>query len=294
MKIGFIGLGNLGMPIAENLLTSGHELVVYNRTAAKAKSLGDKGATIAPSIEALAKDCTIVCTMVADDAALTSISAGNQGLLMNLAPGSIHISMSTILPASAAELAREHAASGQHYVAAPVFGRPEAARARKLNFVISGADSAIRNRVTPVLKDAGGAGVWDFGDTVTAANIIKLCGNFTIAAALEAIGESIQLAQRSGIDAKKMWELFTQTMHNSPLYQSYSKIIAEEKFEPAAFTAKLGLKDMNLVLQQASEAGAQMPLAALLQGKLQNLVNSGKENIDWSAIGMNQEGRAGH
>lgn len=285
MKIGFIGLGNLGTPIAENLLSSGHELVVYNRTASKAKPLADKGATIAPSIEALAKACTVVCTMVADDAALTSISAGKQGLLMNLTPGSIHISMSTILPATAAELSREHAASGQHYVAAPVFGRPEAARARKLNFVISGADSDIRNRVTPILKDSGGAGVWDFGDAVTAANTIKLCGNFTIAAALAAIGESIQLAQRSGIDAGKMWELFTQTMHNSPLYHTYSKIIAEEKFEPAAFTAKLGLKDMNLVLQQASETGAQMPLAALLQQKLQQLVNSGKENIDWSAIG---------
>lgn len=283
MKIGFIGLGNLGTPIAENILASGHELYVFNRTHSKTKPLVDKGAIACDSIEQLAKQCTIVCTMVADDAALTSVCTGQQGLINQLKPGSIHLSMSTILPQTAKELAEQHDKSQLIYLATPVFGRPEAARARKLNFVVSGNEKT-RHEVESLLKDAGGAGVWDFGDTITAANTVKLCGNFVIASALEAIGESIALAEKSGIDAQQMWDMFTQTMLSSPLYTNYSKIIAGKQFEPAAFTMQLGLKDMNLVLQQAQQAEQAMPLAQLLQQHMQQLIKAGKQRIDWSAV----------
>jgi 3-hydroxyisobutyrate dehydrogenase-like beta-hydroxyacid dehydrogenase len=283
MKIGFIGLGNLGTPIAQNILESGHELYVYNRTASKTKPLTDKGAIACASIEQLAQHVTIVFTMVSDDAAITSVSTGQQGLINQLAPGSTHISMSTILPQTASELAEQHTKSNLHYLAAPVFGRPEAARARKLNFVTSGEEN-IRREMEPLLKDAGGAGVWDFGSNITAANTVKLCGNFTIASALEAIGESISLAQNSGVDPQKMWDVFTQTMFSSPVYSTYSKIISNKQFEPAAFTMQLGLKDMNLVLQQAQQVQQSMPLAQLLQKHMQQLVQEGKQDTDWSSV----------
>ena len=282
-KIGFIGLGNLGTPIAMNLIDSGHALYVYNRTASKATPLAVKGAIVCNNIASLAKECNIVFTIVSDDAALKNICEGENGLLNNLQKESIHISMSTILPKTAADLALLHQQQGQHYLASPVFGRPEAATAKKLNFTISG-EKKIREQIEPLLKDAGSLNVWDFGDNITAANTVKLCGNFLIASALEAIGESINLAKKSGVDAQQMWNMLSQTLFNAPVYINYSNIILHQKFEPAAFTMKLGLKDINLVLQQATSANQSMPLASLLQKNMQQIVNSGKENIDWSAV----------
>lgn len=280
MKIGFIGLGSLGTPLAENILDSGNGLYVYNRTISKTKSLADKGAVVCTSVEALCKEVKVVFTMVSDDAALNSVS---EELIKHLPKGSLHISMSTILPQTAAELDAKHTQAGLHYLAAPVFGRPEAARARKMNFVLSG-NEAIRKKAEPLCKDAGALNVWDFGDDIKTANTVKLCGNFITAAAMEAIGESIALAQRSGIDPQKMWGLFSTTFHASPTYQTYSKIINEQKYEPASFTIKLGLKDMNLVLEQAKTAGQRMPLAELVQKNMLQLVNDGRAHLDWAAV----------
>lgn len=283
MKIGFIGLGHLGTPIAENIIEKGHQVFVYNRTASKAKPLTEKGATACADIKSLAKECTVILTIVSDDKALKSICEGAEGLIENMQAGAVHVSMSTILPQTADALAAQHTQKGLHYLAAPVFGRPEAARARKLNFVLSG-EAKIRQQAEPILKDAGAAGVWDFGDAITAANTVKLCGNFTIAAAMEAIGESAALASRSGVDAKKMWAFFTQTMYNTPLYQNYSNIIVNQQFEPAAFSMQLGLKDINLVLQQAAQVHQKLPLANLLQQNMQQVIEKKSPQIDWSAL----------
>lgn len=282
MKIGFIGLGSLGTPIALNIKEAGHDLYVYNRTVAKTAPLLEKGAVVCASIEALAKECSVVFSIVSDDAAIKAVTTE---LVAHLGAGSIHISMSTILPQTAASLAGLHQLAQQHYVAAPVFGRPEAALAKKLNFVISGAADP-KTQAALLLKDAGAAGVFDFGDAVTAANTVKLCGNFLIGAAMEAIGESAVLASHSGVDAAQMWDMFSQTLFNTPLYHNYSKIILQQQFEPAAFTAKLGLKDMNLVLQQAAAVNQELPLAMLLKNNMQTLVDKGKENIDWSAVSL--------
>ena len=283
MQIGFIGLGSLGTPIAMNILESGHTLHVYNRTVSKAKPLADKGAIVSQSVSALAKECDIVFTIVSDDAALKEISGGANGLVKNMKPGSIHVSMSTILPRTAEEISILHNEQKQHYLASPVFGRPEAAAAKKLNFAISGPEK-IRTKIEPLLKDGGAAGVWHFGDNITAANTVKLCGNFLIAGALEAIGESVNLADASGVKPQEMWNMFLQTIFNAPVYHNYSNIILNKKFEPAAFTARLGLKDLNLVLQQADAAKQEMPLANLVKDRMQRLVNSGKGEIDWSAV----------
>jgi 3-hydroxyisobutyrate dehydrogenase-like beta-hydroxyacid dehydrogenase len=286
MKAGFIGLGSLGTPIAINLKSAGYDLCVYNRTVLKTAPLLSMGAKHSESIAALAKECALVFTIVSDDTALKSICEGEAGLIANLSPGSVHISMSTILPGTAADLSILHKQQNQHYLAAPVFGRPEAATAKKLNYVISGSNAGIRRQIEPFLKDAGATGVYDFGDSVTAANTIKLCGNFLIAAALEAIGESVTLANQSGVDAAAMWSMFSQTLFNTPLYHNYSNFILKQKFEPAAFTTRLGLKDMNLVLQQAASVQQEMPLATLLKNNMQSLVTNAKDQIDWSAVSL--------
>ena len=284
-KIGFIGLGNLGTPIALNLIDSGHTLYVYNRTASKAAPLAAKGAIVCDSVASLAKQCDIVFTIVSDDAALKNICEGENGLLNHLQKESVHISMSTILPQTAVKLASLHQQHAQYYLASPVFGRPEAAAEKKLNFTMSG-DEKIRKQIGPLLKDAGGVNVWDFGDNISTANTIKLCGNFLIASALEAIGESVNLASKSGVDAQQMWNMLSKTLFNSPVYVNYSNIILQKKFEPAAFSMKLGLKDMNLVLEQAASVNQSMPLASLLKKNMEQIINEGKENIDWSAVSM--------
>ena len=281
--IGFIGLGSLGTPIAENILEKGHSLIVYNRTASKTITLKKNGARVADSIRSLAEQSDIIFSIVSDDLALKYVVESPDGILSAGRKGSIHISMSTILPATAMELSVLHEQHQLHYLASPVFGRPEAAKARKLNFAISGEEK-IRKQSASFLRDAGGGGIWEFGDVPDAANKIKLCGNFMIAAAIEAMGETISLARESGIDPLPMWEMFTQTMFSAPVYSNYGKIILDNKFEPAAFTAKLGLKDLKLVLKQASAVKQSMPLGDLLKGNLEELVQTGKENIDWSAM----------
>ena len=284
VKIGFIGLGNLGTPIAQNLLASGHSLYVYNRTISKAAPLKEKGAIVCDSIASLAKQTEIVFSIVSDDAALKSIITGSGGLLENSQRGAVHISMSTILPVTADEMSALYQKRQQEYIAAPVFGRPEAAAARKLNFVISGGEG--RKKIESLLKDAGALGVYDFGENIKAANTVKLCGNFLIAAALEAMGESISLAKQSGVDVQQMWNMMTQTLFTAPVYANYGNIILQKKFEPAAFTAKLGLKDMRLVLLQAAAVNQSMPLADLLRNNLNELVETGREDMDWSALSI--------
>jgi len=285
MQIGFIGLGLLGTPLAINLVESGNRVLVYNRTTSKAEPLKMKGAVVCTSVAELAGQADIVFSIVSDDHALKSITEGRDGIIHNGRKGLLHISMSTILPKTAADLAAEHQKQGQTYLAAPVFGRPEAASLRKVNFVISG-DEAARKTAEPLLKHAGAVGVWDFGDKIEAANTVKLCGNFLIGAALEAIGESVALAKKSGVDPVQMWSMFNQTILNAPVYHNYSHIILQQKFSPAAFSMLLGHKDMSLVLQQAESAGQLMPLAELLKSHMSELIHDGKSEIDWSAVSL--------
>lgn len=285
MKLGFIGLGNLGTPIAENLLEKGHALHVYNRTAAKAQPLANRGAVICTSVKELSSICDVVFSIVSDDAALNHITQGDEGIAENLKPGGIHISISTILPATAKYLSSLHHQHNNYYVACPVMGRPEAARAKKLNFLVSGTSSAIAV-IKPFLQDAGGAGIWEFGENVEAANVAKLCTNFLIISAIEAMAEGINLAKKSGADAQQWYTMIAQTLFAAPVYINYGNILLKEAYLPAGFSLKLGLKDVNLVMEQAAEANAQMMFGTALQQRLQECVVNGLGEHDWTAIAL--------
>ena len=285
MQIGFIGLGNLGAPIAENLLEKHKQLFVYNRTASKAQPLINKGAVLCESVKELAEKCDIVFSMVSDDAALNHIVKSEDGLAANMKEGSIHVSMSTILPATATYLDALHHVHRNHYVAAPVMGRPEAAKARKLNYLVSGKAAHVEI-VKPFLQDAGGVGVWEFGTKTEAANVAKLCSNFLIASAIQSLAEGINLANKSGIDASQWINMLTQTLFAAPVYINYSNIILKEIYKPAGFALKLGLKDVNLVNEQASEANAKMPIGKLLQQRFNESVANGLGDHDWTAIAL--------
>lgn len=283
MKIGFIGLGNLGTPIAENLLAEHKQLYVFNRNASKAEPFGKKGAVVCKSVKELSSECDIVFSIVSNDAALKEITTGADGIAANLKEGGIHVSISTILPATAKELSRLHEQNRNHYIACPVMGRPEAAKAKKLNFLISG-EKRIIEIVKPFLYHAGATGIWEFGDDVSAANTAKLCSNFLIISAIEAMAEGIQLAKKSGVDAHAWMNMMTHTLLNAPVYINYGSIILQEKYLPAGFSLRLGLKDVNLVHEQAKTVHANMPFGTTLLEQLTQSVNKGLEEHDWTAI----------
>ncbi|MGC2492836.1 NAD(P)-dependent oxidoreductase [Candidatus Binatus sp.] len=290
-KIGFVGLGAMGLPMATNLLAAGFHLTVYNRTASKAEPLVAKGALRADRAGDVAQPGGIVVSMLADDAAVKALVTGPDAIAEHLAPDGIHISMSTVSPATTRELAAYHASHGSVMVAAPVFGRPTAAQAKQLKICVSGPADA-KTKVKPILEAMGDA-LFDFGDNVGAANVVKLAGNFMIAAAMEAMGEASAMMRKSGVDPAAGLEMLAKTLFAAPVYQGYGPIITHSRFTPAGFRLPLGLKDINLVLQTAAEAHAPMPTASLLHDRFVSAIAKGRADLDWSAIALGAADDAG-
>ena len=282
MKVGFIGIGNMGSAMAGNLVKAGHEVTVYNRSAAKAEPLVKLGAHKAASVaEACGGEAVI--TMLANDEAVSDTVWGDDRLLATLPRGAIHVSMSTISVALSKRLVEAHARAGQRYVAAPVFGRPEAAAAAKLFIVPAGDPGAIA--ACQPLFDAIGQKTLPMGAEPSAANLVKLSGNFLIAAMIESLGEAIALVGKGGVDRKAYVELLTSTMFPAPAYKIYGGLIAENKFEPAGFAVPLGHKDIRLAMAAAENLHVPMPIASLLNDRFLRLLATGGEKLDWAAVG---------
>lgn len=282
MKVGFIGLGHMGSGMAASLLRAGHEVTVYNRTPAKAETLVEAGAVLAPDIWAACKG-EAVFTMLANDEAVENVALGAGGVIENLAPSTIHISSSTISVGLSECLARLHADAGQRFVAAPVFGRPDVAAAGNLFVVAAGAPTAVE-AATP-LFDAICQRAFVVSDTPKAANLVKLSGNFLLASVIESLGEAVALVAKAGLDRRQYIDLLTSTLFGAPVYKVYGAMIAEEKFEPAGFAAPLGQKDIRLLLAAAEDLNVPLPLASLLRDRFLTLMAHGGERLDWAAIG---------
>ncbi|MEP0915159.1 NAD(P)-dependent oxidoreductase [Leptolyngbya sp. GB1-A1] len=289
--IGFIGLGSMGVPMAANLLAAGYRLNVHNRTPEKAQSLAEQGAQVVHHPAEAVSPGGIVITMLANDAALEAVVLDENGILSSLGEGGIHLSMSTVAPATACRLSELHQQQESHYVAAPVFGRPDAAAARKLWIACSGKTAA-KERVKPLLEQMG-QGIFDFGEDAGAANVVKLTGNFLIISAIEAMAEAFTLAEKNGINRTEVANLFGQTLFACPIYQNYGRMIAQQQYEPAGFKLSLGLKDVTLALETARESQMPLPLASLLHDRLLALVTNGKGDIDWTGLALKTAEEAG-
>jgi 3-hydroxyisobutyrate dehydrogenase-like beta-hydroxyacid dehydrogenase len=291
MRIGFIGLGNMGAAIAANLIRAPHEVAVWNRSADKGRPLAEAGATLADSPKAAAAGREVVFTMLADDTALEAVLAGEHGLAAGLDRGALHISMSTISVAAADRIAAAHRARGQRFLCAPVFGRPQAAAAAKL-FVLAAGDPADFQTANPLFAVISQR-VFYLGDTPSAASLVKLCGNFMILASIEAMGEAMALAEKGGVAKQKLLEVLTGTLFDAPAFQVYGPILAEARFRPAGFAAPLGLKDMRLAAQSAETLRVPMPLLSLLRDHLLQVIAQQGEDVDWSAIALAIDKNAG-
>jgi 3-hydroxyisobutyrate dehydrogenase-like beta-hydroxyacid dehydrogenase len=281
MEIGFIGLGNMGQGMAANLLKAGHRVTAYNRSPGKAEALAQQGAVAARTV-AEASTGDVVFTMLADDRAVEAVTFGEDGIVASLRPGATHVSSSTISVALSQRLAAAHAEAGQRYVAAPVFGRPQAASAAKLFVVAAGAPEVLEPLQS--LFDTIGQRTFVVSDRPQAANLVKLSGNFLIASAIESVGEAVALVAKSGVDRLQYVDILTSTLFTAPAYQTYGRLIARQEFEPAGFAATLGLKDIRLVLAAAEDLRVPLPVASLLRDRLLTLVATGGGDLDWSAV----------
>jgi len=287
--IGFLGLGKMGLPMASRLLDAGFELRVYNRSADKARPLADRGVAVMKSPAEVSTRGGIVISVVSDDPALESLAGDD--LAEALGPGGLHISMSTVSPAISRKLAAHHSRFGAAFLAAPVFGRPEAAGAGKLFICASGAVAA-KQRAQPAFK-ALGQRVFDFGEDPGAANVVKLGGNFLIIAAVQAMAEASALAEKNGVPRAALLDMLTQTLFACPIYQSYSRRVIDADFEKAGFRASLALKDVELAVQTAADSGVPMPTLSLLREQYLAAMAKGRESMDATVIALEAAEAAG-
>ncbi|KAA0990245.1 NAD(P)-dependent oxidoreductase [Dyadobacter aurulentus] len=288
-KIAFLGLGNLGAPIAERLINSGFEVTVWNRTISKAEPLAQLGAKVAENAIDAIEPGGIVFSVLADDSAVEATFS--DALLEKLGQNGLHISMSTISPDCSRKMTETHKKFGVSYVAAPIFARPDAVRSGMGNIVVSG-EAGARERAKPLVQNFV-KGVFDFGDDPGAANVIKLCGNFMIAASLEMMAEAFTMAEKSGIPRQSIYEMLTSTLFAAPIFQNYGKMVAQHTYEPVLFGLPLGLKDINLTLQASAKVNAPMPLADLVKNRFVSALAKDRAHLDWVALAKGASDDAG-
>ena len=281
MKLGFIGMGNMGAAMAATLLKAGHEVTVHNRTAAKTQPLVSQGANFA---RAIADACQgeAVITMLADDPAVETTVFGEDGILASLPEHAVHISSSTISVALSDRMTYAHEKAGQRFVSAPVFGRPEAAAAAKLFVAAAGNPQALSD-CSPIFEVIGQR-TFHFGEKPSLANLVKLSGNFLIVSIIESLGEAMALVAKGGLDQHEYLDFLTSTLFAAPVFRTYGGLIADKKFSPPGFVAPLGLKDVRLTLSAAEALRVPLPLASLVRDRFLTLLARGGDSLDWSAI----------
>lgn len=286
-RVGFIGLGQMGTAMAANLAGAGRRVIAYVRRPEQQGKLAALGLKPTTNFTNLF-DCEVVISMVPDDAAVREIVFGREavglnGLAPGLKPGAIHLSMSTISTAAASELASEHALKGQGYVAAPVFGNPDAAKARQLYIVAAGASADVE-RCRPLL-DSLGQRTFVVGSDPAQANLIKLFGNMMTATTLEALGEIVAVFRKRGLDPAPFLDIMTNTMFSGRAHRIYGAKIVEERYAPG-FRLPLALKDVRLALAEADNAGVPMPSVDMVRDRMLTGMARGYANLDWSALGL--------
>lgn len=271
-RIGFIGLGSMGLPMARNLAVKGYEVLAWNRTPKAATGL-----TPVESPKEAAR-AGVVITMLADDAATEAVLPG---ILEGLPEGGLHIAMSTLGVPYSRSLEERHKRAGRRYLAAPVFGRPEAAARGELRIVVAGDPGNIAE-ARPILE-ALGQEIYAVGESPQLAHAVKLGGNFLIASMLEALSEAYVLVERNGVDRRAFYEV-VRGFFRSPVYENYGRILLERRFSPPGFKLRLGLKDVRLIHQAADITHTPLPLGHLLLDRFLEGVAREMGEEDWTAV----------
>ena len=276
MIIAFLGLGHMGRPMAKNLASAGFDVRTWNRSGGSVD-----GATACRTIEEAVRPAEVVITMLSEDAAVRAVTLGEGRVAASLMTGGVHVGMSTISVDLAGELATVHAEGHQRFVNAPVFGRPEMAAAAKL-FIVAGGTAADIGQLGPLFA-AMGQGTFPMPGARESA-VAKLCGNFMLAALIEALGEALALGEKGGVAPEQLLGMLTGTLFGIPVVHGYGGMMVRQQFSPAGFAMALGLKDMKLVLQAGDRLEVPMPLADLLRTRFLQAMAQGKGDLDWSGM----------
>lgn len=290
MKVAFIGLGQMGHGMAQNLVKAGNHVTVWNRSREKGKDLESAGAKLADSVAEAVREAEVAFTMLADDHAVEDV-VFRDGVLSSLPRGAVHVSSSTISVALSERMQKAHHERGQHYLAAPVFGRPEAAAAGKLFVVVAGASDLIE-RCQPLFSVLGQR-TFVLGDQPPMANVVKLSGNFLIASIIECLGEATALVRKHGVDPHLYMDMLTSSLFSAPVYKTYGGLIVDQKFDPPAFKLKLGLKDIRLALAAGDASSVPMPVASVIHDQALAGIANGLGDKDWSSLSQMASRNAG-
>jgi 3-hydroxyisobutyrate dehydrogenase-like beta-hydroxyacid dehydrogenase len=283
-------MGPMGAAMARRLIEAGHDLKVWNRSAEKARPLGDLGATLAQNPADCAAGAEILLTSLADDAAVEAVTLGPDGFVESLPEGAVHVSASTISLALSRRLANAHQERGQFYVAAPVLGRPPAAADGKL-FVMAAGTQAALDRVAPVLE-AFSQRVFIMGEKPEQANLAKLCCNFLIFSTIEQFAEVFAVSEKGGVDRAKIFELLTESFFTAPVHKNYGRLILERAYTPGV-KVTLGAKDTRLMLQAGEALSVPLPMASLLRDRFLSAIARGEADLDFTVIARQAEEQAG-
>jgi 3-hydroxyisobutyrate dehydrogenase-like beta-hydroxyacid dehydrogenase len=269
MNVGFIGLGQMGRPMVERLKGAGHSLKVYNRTRSSIEIVEKADAVL---------DTEIVITMLADDAAVRAVWL-DSGLAARLPKSTLHINMATVSMGISRLL---RGIQGDRYVAAPVFGRPPLAAQGQLDIIAAGTPESIR-RCEPLFKVLGKQ-TFVVGEDPAKANAVKIARNFLLSTVIESLGEAFALVRKCGIDPHRFLEVLSNTSLGSPAYKNYGKMIVDQAWTPAQFAMPLGVKDVELALSTAREAGMDLPSGNLVRKHLLEAIAAGRAEQDWAAL----------
>ena len=291
MNVALIGLGRMGQAMAGQIVAAGHELAVYNRTAGKAAALVAAGAREASSVADACTGREVVVTMVADDAALREVALGPAGIVASLEDGAVHVAMGTHGVATIRAVEEGHREAAQAMVAAPVLGRPEVAAQGQLGVVAAGPRDAVA-RCEPVFE-AVGRRTFDAGERPEGASAVKLVNNFVLGCAIEAMAEAFSLVRKYGLEPEVMHDVMTAGLFAAPAYQVYGRIMVEEDYDTVGFTARLGLKDINLILAAADLANVPLPSANAFRDRLLGALAHGDGERDWAVVAREQARASG-
>ena len=290
MKVGFIGLGKMGVPMASNLIDAGHELTVYNRTASKAELLATKGATVANN-PAGVTDAEVVISIPFGDNDVKQVVFSEDGILAAMKPSAIHVCMSTISIPTAEDITAAHTDAGQGYISAPGMGRPEAAKAAEMSIMAAGPSDAMAT-VQP-LFDAMGKRTFVIGEQPSQANLIKLSMNMLLSSAVNAMAEVVALTRKFGIEPHDFIDVITGTALPGPIYETYGRIMADESYEAVGAPPGLVIKDLGQLIEAANSADVPMPIAAHMRNNFLTALGRGYGDMDLAVVGKVMAENAG-
>ena len=292
LNVGFIGLGRMGQGMSRRILDAGNDVVVYDVFPAAVKPLAEAGAKVAPTVADACKGRDIVVTMLAEDVTVKEVVLGPGGMCESMQAGAIHLAMGTYAVPTIRAIEAAHGKANQILVAAPVFGRPDLAAAGQISIAAAGPADAL-GRCDPLFQVMGRR-TFQAGSKPEAATVAKLANNLVLGCALQAMAEGFALVRKYGVEPQVLYDVMTEGLFSgSVTYKVYGKLMVDDTYDKPGFTALLGLKDFNLIMEAADVARVPLPSGNVFRDRLLGAIAHGDGERDWGVVGREQARASG-